>query len=91
MTTANIAQCPLCKGVGTVNRSMICPTCDGDGILDEKVIAAEHRGRLQVQNADPPASDKLGGLEYGGDTNSVGNGNGSGQALNWPSIRPTVA
>ena len=43
MTTANVAQCPLCKGVGTVNRVMICPRCDGDGILDEKVIAPEHR------------------------------------------------
>lgn len=52
MTTANIAQCPLCKGVGTVNGAMICPRCDGDGILDAKVIAAEHRGRQQEQNAD---------------------------------------
>lgn len=57
MTTVKIAQCPLCKGIGTVNRAMICPRCDGDGILDEKVIAAEHRGRLQAQSADSSASD----------------------------------
>jgi hypothetical protein len=61
MTTAKIAQCPLCKGVGTVNRVMICPRCDGDGILDEKVIAAEHHGRQQVHHADPVASGKLSG------------------------------
>ena len=61
MTSANISQCPLCKGVGTVNRVMICPRCDGEGILDAKVIAAEYRGRQRVQTADSSAAGKLGG------------------------------
>ena len=56
MTTANIAQCPVCKGTGTASRAMVCPRCDGDGILDAKVIAAEHRGRQHEQNTDSSAS-----------------------------------
>jgi DnaJ-class molecular chaperone len=61
VTIVKIAQCPLCKGMGTVNRSMICPRCDGGGILDEKVLAAEHRGRLQEQSDSSSASNGLSG------------------------------
>lgn len=61
VTTENIAQCPLCRGLGTINRAMVCPRCDGDGILDAKVIAAEYLGRQQrARIGDSVASDKFG-------------------------------
>jgi len=61
MTTENIAQCPLCRGIGTINRAMVCPRCDGDGILDAQVIAAEYRGRQQhPPNGNSAVSDKSG-------------------------------
>ena len=59
MTTAKIAQCPLCKGAGTVNHAMICPRYDGDGILDEKVIAAEHQGGLRAPGSHSSAQSEL--------------------------------
>jgi hypothetical protein len=40
---------------------MICPRCDSDGILDEKVIAAEHAAGLQTQSACSTASNRLSG------------------------------
>jgi RecJ-like exonuclease len=63
MATVKIAQCPLCKGTGTVNRSMVCPRCDGDGILDEKVLAAEHCGRLEERSGCSSASNELNGQD----------------------------
>ena len=89
MTTANIAQCPLCKGVGTVNRSMICPRCDGDGILDEKVIAAEgeHIQPALGIGAGDVGIERKDVMVFFGELGlflvTV--------ALNWLSIRPTVA
>jgi len=61
MTAENIAQCPLCRGIGTINRAMVCPRCDGNGILDAQVIAAESRGRQQrAPNGNQVVSDKSG-------------------------------
>jgi hypothetical protein len=63
MTTVKIAQCPLCKGTVTVNRFMICARCDGGEILDEKVLAAEHRGRLQTRSTHSTVSNRLSGQD----------------------------
>jgi len=61
MTVENIAQCPLCRGIGTINHAMVCPRCDGNGILDAQVIAAEYRGRQQhALNGNPVVPNKSG-------------------------------